>query len=154
MGRVYTASGGQSVGSGAVETALVITAPADAVERIRRIRCSQEDHVVSEMYLVELLRASAAGSGGSSVTPAPKETGDSACGATVATGPTTEPTYSAVDPLLKQSWNAVLGFEIYWPEGEGPVLSPSAIAGIRISNTNGDETFTPLVTVELDEIGG
>jgi len=151
--RLYQARGGQSTAASGTETALVITAPSDCVVEIRRIRVSQNTHNSSEGYGLTVQRATAAGSGGAAVTAQPFEPSDAATSATVASGPTTEPTYTAGAIVADCNWNAVVGRDIVWAPGEGPKLAPTNILGIFVTSPAGATTFTPSVEIEFAEIG-
>ncbi len=158
MGRIYTVEGGQEVVASATETMITVTCPSDAITKIRSIQVAQSTHETAEMYDIEMLRASADGTGGSTPTPEPKEAGDAAFGGTVRAGPAVEPTYAADEPMFKTAWNSVLGLSKVWREGEMPTLSPSGagntILGIRITLKAAMATNTPQVLVELEEVGG
>ena len=158
MGRIYTVEGGQVIAASETQTMVTITCPSDAITKLRSIQVGQSTHETAEMYDIEVLRASADGTGGATPTPEPKESGDAAFGGTVRTGPAGEPTYTADAPLFKTAWNSVLGLTKVWRESEMPVLSPAGagntILGIRIILKAAMTTNTPQVLVELEEIGG
>ncbi len=154
--RSYTVEGNQEVdGSGGdvTETQLTLTNPADQTARIRRIRIGQTTHTTAELYLAELQRTSTPGTGGSTPTPSLKDLGDSIAGVAVRAGPTVEPTYTANTLLMSRVWNAVLGMEQVWAQGEGPILPGQGIAGLKITALNGTTAFTPDVEIEWDEEG-
>ncbi len=158
MGRKYTVEGGQEIAASETKTMITVTCPSDAITKIRSIQVAQSTHETAEMYDIEMLRASADGTGGATPTPEPKEAGDAPFGGTVRTGPAGEPTYTADAPLLQTAWNSVLGLSKVWREGEMPMLSPSGagntILGIRITLKALMTTNTPQVLVELEEVGG
>lgn len=156
MGRKYTVEGSQEVdgsGGAVTETMLVATNPSDLVTTLTRIRTSQRTHLIAELYLLEVQRASAAGSGGSAPTPSKKDLGDPASTVVWGAGPTSEPTYSANTLLFSRNWNSTLGMEIVWTEDEGPVIPPDGIVGIKITAPTGTTAFTPECEVEFTEKG-
>lgn len=158
MGRIYTVEGGQEIAASETKTMVVISCPSDAITQLRSIQVGQSVHETAEMYDIEILRASADGTGGATPTPVPKESGDAAFGGTVRTGPAVEPTYTADEPLFKTAWNSVLGLSKVWREGEMPMLSPSGagntILGIRMTFKADMTTTTPQVLAEFEELGG
>ncbi len=152
MGRVYTVAGGQSTAASATETAVRITAPADRIVRIRRVRVSQVTHGTSEQYTLACKRASAAGSGGAAKTPVPIQPLQGAAGSTAESGPTTEPTYTGSE-LFILGWNSLQVRDVWFPEGSEIVLGPTNILGIYVVSGGGLTTFTPSVEVEFEELG-
>lgn len=151
--RRYVANGGQVIAASATETMLVFTNDTDQIVEVTRIRCGQDTHTTAEMYLIEAQRASAAGSGGSGVTPTKKEIGDPASDVAVTQGPTGEPTYTANTVFLTRHWNSVLGMEEVWTGEEAPVIPPSGIFGVKVTTPAGITSFTPDVEVEFTEKG-
>lgn len=151
MGRIYTAVGGQTINANTTRTQLVLTAPSNRVVKLRRVMFGQDSHNAGETILLEVIRATAAGSGGNSVTPVPMEPQQGAAGSTVTSGPTTEPTYGS-DVLLQTAINTAIGRDIMWEDG--PVIAPSAIVGIRVNNRTGNTNITSArCLVEFEEIG-
>lgn len=150
MGRIYAAVGGQTINATTTKTQLVLTAPSGRLVQLRRVMWSQDGHNAAETVLLEVLRASAAGSGGSSVTPEPYEAGDPASGSTVTSGPTTEPTYTTT--LLRVAVNTAIGRDIVWDSG--PVVPPSGIVGVRVVNRTGNTNIASArCLLEWEEIG-
>ena len=158
MGRKYNVEGGQSIAASATETMITITCPADAVTKLRSIDVSQSTHETAEMYDIEVLRATADGTGGDTPTPEPVESGDAAFGGTVRTGPAGEPTYTADEPLFKKAWNSVLGLSKVWREDEMPTLSPAGagntILGVRVILKAAMTTCVVQVNAQFEEVGG
>lgn len=151
MGRIYTATGGQTINANATRTQLVLTAPSNRLVRLRRVAFSQDGHNAAETVLLEVIRATAAGSGGSSVTPVPHEPQQGAAGSAVTSGPTTEPTYGS-EVLLRVALNTAIGREVMWDEG--PVIAPSGIVGVRVVNRTGNTNITSArCLLEFEEIG-
>ncbi len=153
MPRTYTISGGQSVAAAATETGLSLGTPGDLVMELLSVRCGQQTHETAEQYLLEILRASDAGSGGTTPTPAPRDEGDVASSVTVQDGPSTEPTYTG-EPLFSREWNSTLGMEKVFTEKERPLVSPSSFIGGRVTAIAGAVTFTMVMEFTFQEIGG
>lgn len=154
LGKVYKASGGQTTAANTVETQLVLTAPSNRIVRLRRVSFGQDGHNNSETVLLEVLRATAAGSGGAAQTAQPVQPNQGAAGSTVAAGPTTEPTYAAEEPYLQIPVNTALGRDYMWDPESAPIVPPSAIVGVRITNRTGNTSITsPRCELEFEEIG-
>ena len=150
MGRIYTASGGQTINANTTRTQLVLTAPAGKLVQLRRVVWSQDGHNAAETVLLEVGRCSTAGSGGSAVTPAPHDPGDPASGSTVTSGPTTEPTYTTV--VMRVAINTAIGRDIVWDSG--PVVAPGQIIGVRVVNRSGNTNIaSPRCLLEWEELG-
>lgn len=149
----FTAQGGQSTGASATETALVVTASSTRMVKITRIRVSQKTHKTSEQYELRVQRASAAGSGGSSITPSPKEVNGGASGATVSSGPTSEPTYTSNTIQVDVNWNSMVGKDIILTDDQIIWVPVSGIIGFIVLTPSGTTTFTPTVEVDWEEIG-
>lgn len=148
----YTATGAQSIAANATETMLVVTAPSTRVEVIDRFSFGQDGHNNSETVLVEFLRATAAGSGGSAVTPQPDQVNQGATGATVSRSPTTEPTYPAEEPYRKFVVNVALGRDV--PVFPPIVVPPSGIVGMRVTNRTGNTAISsPRAELHFNEVG-
>lgn len=150
--KVYTVAGGQSTAASATETAVRITAAADRMVLIRRVRVSQITHGTSEQYTLACKRASAAGSGGAAKTPVPIQAQQGASGATAESGPSTEPTYTGSE-LFVVGWNSLTGRDIFFPEGSELVVPVSGIIGFYVVAGAGLTTFVPSVEVEFAELG-
>lgn len=152
MGRIYSAAGGQAINANTTRTQLVLTAPSNRLVRLRRVMFSQDGHNAGETVLLEVIRATAAGSGGSSVTPVPLEPQQGAAGSTISSGPTTEPTYDSNAILLQTAVNTAIGRDIVWEDG--PIVGPSGIVGIRVNNRTGNTNIgSARCLVEFEEIG-
>jgi len=148
----YIVAGGQSTVASNTETQLRITAPANRIVRIKRVRVTQSTHNTSEQVALAAKRCSVAGSGGSAKTPVPLEANGGAAGATAESGPTTEPTYTG-DELLALNWNALVGRDLVLGPGEEIVLPPSGIIGFYIVHPAGATTLTPSVEITFEELG-
>jgi hypothetical protein len=152
QGRVYVVAGGQSTAASATETAVRITAPANRIVRIRRVRVSQVTHGTSEQYTLAAKLASAAGSGGAARTPVPLQPQQGAAGSTAESGPTSEPTYTGSE-LILVGWNSLTGRDLFLPDGDEIVVAPSGIIGFYVVSAGGLTTFTPSVEVTFEELG-
>ena len=137
----------------ATETGASLETPNDLVMKLRAVRVGQQTHATSENYLLEVMRASDAGSGGGTPVPEKHDSGDVASSVSVQAGPSTEPTYTGV-PLLSRYFNATLGMEKVWTEKDAPRVSPSAFIGGRVTAGAGATTFTPFVEFDFEEDGG
>lgn len=154
LGKVYKASGGQSIAANATETQLVLTAPSNRVVRLRRVSFGQDGHNNSETVLLEVLRATAAGSGGSGQTPQPTQPNLGTAASTVTAGPTTEPTYAAEEPYLQIPVNTALSRDYMWDPESAPIVPPSGIVGVRVTNRTGNTAIgSPRCDLEFEEIG-
>lgn len=136
----YWVTGGQPIAANTTKTQLVLTAAANRIAVIDRVQFGQDGHNNSETVLLEVKRATAAGSGGSAVTPQPDQVNQGAAGYTCSRGPTTEPTYAAEEPYLSITVNTALGRDyVVMPP---IVIPPGGIVGIRIVNRTGNTNIT------------
>lgn len=151
-GKGYWVQGGQTINANATETQLVITAAANRIAIIDRVMFGQDGHNNSETVLVEAKRATAAGSGGTAVTPQPEQPNQGAAGFSCSKGPTTEPTYPAEVEYLQVPVNTALGRDILLDKPI--VVPPSGIVGIRIVNRTGNSNITsPRCSAHVVEVG-
>lgn len=130
---------------------LEIAAPADAAVRVTKIQLGQDSDDAtsdSEMLPITFQRASASGSGGTSLTAGKMEAGFAAAGSTLEGGNTTAASLST-PVLISDTFNVLSGWE--WV---GDIwLSPSTIGVLRIPANPGD-AIDVKVTIEFEEYGG
>ena len=129
--------------------------------RIRRIRVEQLANAgAANVAAIEVRRVTTAGSGGTSVTPAPYDSGDSAASATAQTLPSSKGTEGVVLHRTALAMRAGLGstsiFDETWEwvqhPGMKPIIIPAGTAnGIVIKNTTGIATSTVVINVEFVE---
>lgn len=152
MGRIYTATfnGETMATTGAPFDLIEIAAPADAAVLIHKILVGNENQETSDQLLLTLQRCTT-GSGGTTVTPAPKNVGDAAFGgvveqanSTIATGLT----------LLESFTFNVLSPMLYLPAPDDRwVLSPSGVVVLRMED-NPQNGFDLSCSVTFEVIGG
>lgn len=156
MGRIYTVPFA-AVAVTAQQDFFEIVAPADAVVLVHDICLTQVSEVgdAAEEGLALLMKSGSttSGSGGSTVTPVPKELGDAAFGGTAEANNTTKATAGTIVTHAAWNWNIRIPFEkIFTPETR-PVLSPSRRWTLELATTPADSvTISGFVTIE--EIGG
>jgi hypothetical protein len=155
MGMMYAATFG-AVAVTAAQDVFEIVAPADGCVVIHEIaleQASDAGDAEAELLRVQAIRGfTTSGSGGSSVTPAPLETGNPTAGATVEANNTTVATTGTTATLFDRAFNVQIGF--FWqptPECR-VVLSPSQRLVIRIPAPA--DSLTMHGTVIFEEIGG
>lgn len=156
MGRMYSAIF-SAVAVSAIQDLLEIVAPADAVVVIHACfisQSSEEKDAEDEQLYVTWTRAhTTSGSGGSSVTPQPLETGDAAFGGTVEANNTTQATGGTPLVLHSESFNIRAGWA-YIPTPEARiVLSPSQRLVLELPAAPAD-AVTMDGTLIFEEIGG
>lgn len=152
-GRIYTATFEQ-VAVTAAQDLFEVVAPADAVVAIHSwgfYQSSDAGDAESEQLALLIHRGTATGSGGSSVTPSPRNVGDAAFGGTVEANNTTQ---SAEGTFLgSYSFNVMAGIErIYTPE-ERDIISPSGLWIAELQTAPAD-SLTMNGWVKFEEIGG
>ena len=126
--------------------------------RIRRIHIMQAANATTAGLLtIECRRITSAGTGGTSVTPAKYDNGDSASSATAQTIPTSKGTESTViwqkRMQLRQSY-ATFNEQILWEQlpNTKPIIIPSGTSnGIALKVVTGQAGATVDVTVEFVE---
>lgn len=133
---------------------LQITGPSDAVTRITSVRLTQSTDygdAAAEGLRVSLNRSASAGSGGGTVTPTAKETGDAAYGGTVLSANSTPA--GSLTVLVEEAFNIQAGY--FWQPTEKNELyvSPSGVFVIRLETSPAD-SITFDLQVEFEEIGG
>lgn len=151
-GKGYWFTGGKTINANATATQLVVTAAANRIAVIDRVQFGQDGHNNSETILLEVRRATGAGSGGAAVTPQPDQPNQGASGFTVAKAPTTEPTYAAEEAYVAVAVNTALGRDYVL---EAAIVIPvSGIVGIRVVNRTGNTNITsPRCAAHVVEIG-
>lgn len=151
-GKGYWFTGGQTINANATTTQLVITAASNRIAVIDRIQFGQDGHNNSETILLEVKRATAAGSGGAAVTPQPDQPNQGPSGFTVSKGPTVEPTYAAEESYVAIAVNTALGRD--YVLDSGIVIPVSGIVGIRVVNRTGNTNIgSPRCAAHVVEIG-
>lgn len=127
-----------------------IAAPSTRVVRVTKIQVGQDSDDAtseSEMLPITFQRASASGSGGSTLTAGKMEAGFASAASTLEGGNTTAATLST-PVLIHDTFNVLSGWE--WV---GSVyLAPSTIGVLRIP-ANPSDSIDLKVTVEFEEIG-
>lgn len=95
------------------------------------------------------------GSGGSTPTPVPHETGDAAAEVTVEAANTTPDTTATLTSLREEPFNAQVGFRYTPPEGLEYVMAPSERFIVRIPrNPTNEYTTCMYASITHEEIGG
>jgi hypothetical protein len=93
------------------------------------------------------------GSGGSAVTPVPREFGDAAFGGTVERNNTTQASAGTIVEHHNWSWNIRAPFDRVFTPEEMPILSPSRRACLELPAAPAD-SITMSGTITFEEIGG
>lgn len=155
MGMMYVAPF-QGVSISAAQDVFEISAPADAVVIVHRCEITDETSETSEQGVIKINRGSSgttSGSGGSSVTPAPLETGMAAAGSTVERNNTTAMTGGTITHKGGAGFNWLNGY-LYAPTPEERlVISPSERLTFNLVNAPG-AARTCSGYVIFEEIGG
>jgi len=150
MGRMYSAVF-EEVSVSAAQDLFEINAPSDASVVVHGCEISQSSDTDSEMLNILIHRASASGSGGSSVTASPLEVGDAAFGGTVEANNTSGGTEGT--KIHAACFNVLNGW-LWMPTPEcRPVISPSGRLVIELQTAPGD-ALTMSGTVYFEEVGG
>lgn len=140
----------------AIWDVIELNTPADAVVRIHSVylgQTSDAGDAVAEYLTVQLIKGHAtSGSGGSTATPVPKETGAAAAGTTVETNNTTIASTGTALIMHADVWNTALPFQYRPTPEERDNLSPSSRMVIRVSAPA--DAITTTCTVIFEEIGG
>lgn len=156
MGRMYSATISE-VAVSVIQDIFEIAAPADSVVAIHSIYLgvsTEEGDAQDETLPLELTKGyTTTGSGGSTPTPTPLETGNAAAGSTVKANNTTQATTGTPVVLLSDSFNVRSGWQYRPTPEERIILSPSErlvlelpVAPADVMNLNG--------TIIFEEIGG
>lgn len=152
-GRMYTAAF-EEVAVTAAQDLFEIVAASDAVVVIHGFdfgQSSDAGDAESEQLSIIVHRGSTSGSGGSSVTPAPRALGDAAFGGTVEANNTTQATEGTI--LDAYTFDAIVGIEKVFTPSDFIIISPSGRVVIELQTTPGD-SLTMSGRVTLEEIGG
>lgn len=156
-GKYLVDTGEQSVS--AAQDLIEISGPADAVIKIRTVTVSQSSDAgdaQSEQLNVALKRGvgSTSGSGGASVTPGQKQTGDAAAGSTCERNNTTQAVAGggSLTTLYNEDFNVMAGLSKTFPPGEEIILSPGE--EFYVSVTAPGDALTMSCVVEFEEVGG
>lgn len=155
MGRIYTAQF-NGVAVTAAQDLFELVAPSDAILIIHELDISQTSDVgdaAEELLLVTLKSgATTSGSGGSSVTPVPKELGDAAFGGTCEANNTTAAADGTIVTHRATAWNVRAPLSIIWTPETRPVISPSRRWVCSIPAPA--DSLTMNGTIVFEEIGG
>lgn len=156
MGRIYTAQF-TDVAVTAIQDLFEIVAPADAIVVIHDVHFSQKTDVgdaAEEILNIQFTSGhTTSGSGGSSVTPVPRELGDAAFGGTCEANNTTQALSGTIVTRFSQNWNIRGPFDKIWTPETRPILSPSMRACFELPVAPAD-SITMSGTVTFEEIGG
>lgn len=156
--------GGTSLGTAASHN-LQVMAGASLHVYVRRIRVYQSVLVTTAALAVfDLIRLTTAGTGGTSVTPRPLDTGDAASGATGMTLPTAKGTEGVVIETqlgyLVQTLGASLGvpqatlladFDFRGPRQKSLRIPAGTANGIAVKNVNANAGASVVVVAEIVE---
>lgn len=133
--------------------------PSDAVARILELTLTQSTEAgdaQSEQLSVSVIRVTGAptsGSGGGTITPVSRESGQAASGATLERNNTTQLSGGTQTIIHSESFNVMAGFSKTWTPETAPILSPGQYLVVRANGAPADSiTFDG--TLVWDEIGG
>lgn len=154
-GRIYAATF-----SGEAEAAQVdffeVNAPSDGIVEILSIHLSQGTELADaaeEQLLVHVKTgASASGSGGGSVTPTPRNIGDSAFGGTVEQTNTTKASTGTIVTHHSQYWNIRAPLDIIFTPESTLIIPPSGRLTVELATTPSD-SITFAGTIIFKEYG-
>lgn len=141
---------------------LQIMAGASLNVRVRRIEIYPLAATTASVTVVQIVRLTTAGTGGTSVTPTPFNTGDAASGATAMTLPTgkgtiaaTPLTYGMVSLYSAVPTSGFVGNAVIWDFDDarlGPVIIPAGTSnGLAIVNNQAIAGGTVLINVIFSE---
>lgn len=153
MGRIYTAVF-EEVAVSAAQDLLEIVAPSDAAVIIHGVTISQSSDAgdaQAEMLPILIHRGTATGSGGSTITPNPMQTGEAAFGGTVEANNTTQSVEAT--QLHSEAFNVQIGFFFLPPPEDRPVVSPSGLFIVELQSAPAD-ALTMNGTIVFEELGG
>ena len=154
MGMIYTASIAQ-VAVSLVQDLFEITAPSDAVVVLHSCYIGQdteEADAAAEMLPVNITRYVDSGSNGSTLTPAPHDTGYAAAGSTVEANNTTQGS-GTTTIVLSDAFNVQVGWQYRPSPEERIVISPSKRLAIELPVAPAD-AMTVSAAITFEEIGG
>lgn len=157
-GRIYTISFNR-VAVTAVQDLFEILVPSDAVMVLHRLTISQDSDAgdsEDEQLPISIRRVTGApssGSGGSTPTPRPVQTGDSAAGITAEANNTTQLSGGTNVVLHAEAFNIRGGLDYFPPPEHRFIFSPSERCLIELEIAPAD-SLTMSGTVVVEEIGG
>jgi len=156
-GKYLVDTGEQSVS--ATQDLIELSSPTDVVTKITCVTISQSSDAgdsESEQLNASFKRGvgSTSGSGGASVTPGQKETGDNAAGATCERNNTTVAVAGggSLTELYNEDFNVMAGMSKHFPPGQEIHLSPGEEFYVNISAPA--DAVTMSCVVEFEEVGG
>ena len=154
-GRIYTAVF-SAVAVTAAQDLFELVAPSDSIVVIHELDISQTSDVgdaAEELLLITCKSgATTSGSGGSSVTPVPKNFGDAAFGGTCEANNTTVAADGTIVTHRVTAWNVRAPLSIIWTPETRPILSPSRRWVVSIPAPA--DSLTMHGTLVFEEIGG
>lgn len=156
MGRIYTGIF-SDISVSAIQEVWELLAPSDAIVRIHGLTILQSSDLgdaSEEIIRVNLIRVvgGTSGSGGATVTPATRESGDTAFGGSLERNNTSLVTGGTLTVIRQFGWNIRIPLrEIFTPE-ERPIVSPGNLFMVRIPAPADALTVSSEITFE--EIGG
>lgn len=153
MGLIYSAVF-EEVAVTAAQDLFEITAPSDAAVRVHSLHIGQSTDAgdtESEQLNILIHRGSTSGSGGTTVTPSPTNTGYPAAGSTVEANNTTQGTEGA--QVHADCFNVMSGYQMIWTPETRPVISPSGRIIVELQTAPAD-SITMSGTIYFEEIGG
>lgn len=156
MGMLYTATFAEVAVSVAADL-FEIVAPSDAAVVLHSVRIGQsteEGDAAAEMLPIAIVKGNAtSGSGGSTPTPTPLESGFTAAGSTVETCNTTQASTGTPLTLVADAFNVQVGWQWIPTPEERIVLSPSQRCVVRLGAAPAD-AMNMNGTLVFEEIGG
>jgi hypothetical protein len=156
MGRRYVAPvEALSVAQSAAVELWFVKAPSDAVVVLHEVVVTQDASETSEQLPLEIFRTATDQSAkGSSITPAPLESGDAAFSGTVRSNILTGDTFATkTTALFRQSQNVLGGWHMLWTPETRPVVSPSGQLVVKLPVGPG-AALTVSGYIVFEEIGG
>lgn len=152
-GRIYTVVF-EEVAVTAAQDLWEIVAPADAVVILQKVTVSQSSDAgdsADEQLNILFHLGSTSGSGGSTPTARPRQTGSPAFGGTIETNNTTQSTEG--NQLEAESWNIRNGYVWLPTPDDEIVISPSDTLIIELQTAPAD-SLTMSGTATIQELGG
>jgi len=153
MGRLYTA-GFANVAQAAAGDLMQIVCGADKIITIHSIFYGQEDDVGddnADMGRVQVVRASTAGSGGTSVDAEPLDAGDAADSATILRH-NSSAAAGTVTVIETETFNWQAGWFFKPTPAEHPIISGQGVLVVRLENTPAASHQTSM-TIVFEELG-
>lgn len=138
--------------STASTTILHVRQPASALKRLALTYVAiGSDATADNAYEAAVKRTTANGSGGTSVTPQPRDPADGAASATAEKAPTSEPTYTANSEQLEIWAHQRSTFQWFASPGHEIVVAATNNAGLGLLVVTCATTFNMGVTFEFEE---